>query len=127
MSRLIFVIALLLTLLLPMAKVSAQDQFDPYEEACLQAPESEVCQIRQNPENPLSGEEGILVKVLNVFSFVIGVTSVLMVILGGLKYITSNGDSTAITNAKNTILYALIGLVVFLFSQVIIRFVISNL
>lgn len=125
MKRLLLVFIFLATFILPVAGVSAQ--FDPFEEACINAPESEVCVGRQNPANPVAGEEGVLVTVLNVLSFVVGVASVLMVILGGFKYITSGGDSTAINNAKNTVLYAIIGLVVFLFSQVIIRFVISKL
>jgi TRAP-type C4-dicarboxylate transport system permease small subunit len=49
-----------------------------------------------------------------------------MIIIGGFRYIVSGGDQTSVTAAKNTIMYAIIGLVVVLFSQVIVRFVLTN-
>lgn len=64
--------------------------------------------------------------VINVFSFVVGVVSVIMIIIGGLKYITSGGDSGNITGAKNTILYAIIGLVIVALSQIIVQFVLGK-
>lgn len=64
--------------------------------------------------------------VINVFSLIVGVISVIMIIIGGLKYITSGGESGNITGAKNTILYAIIGLVVVALAQVIVKFVLSK-
>jgi len=69
---------------------------------------------------------GLAKRIINVFSIVVGAVSVIMIIIGGFRYIISGGDSTGVTSAKNTILYAIVGLVIVLFSQVIIRFVISN-
>lgn len=70
---------------------------------------------------------GNLIKqVINIFSVIVGVVSVIMIIIGGLKYITSGGDSGNVTGAKNTILYAIIGLVVVALSQIIVRFVLSK-
>ncbi|MBA3757248.1 hypothetical protein H0X09_00050 [Candidatus Saccharibacteria bacterium] len=63
---------------------------------------------------------------LNVFSVIIGVVAVVMIMFGGLRYITSAGDTTKVANAKNTILYAAIGLVVVALAQVIVRFVLST-
>ncbi len=64
--------------------------------------------------------------VINIFSLIVGVIAVIMIIIGGLKYITSGGDSGNITGAKNTILYAIIGLVVVALAQVIVRFVLNK-
>jgi cytochrome bd-type quinol oxidase subunit 2 len=64
--------------------------------------------------------------VINLFSLIVGVVAVIMIIVGGLKYITSGGDSGNVTGAKNTILYAVIGLVVVALSQFIVRFVLSK-
>lgn len=64
--------------------------------------------------------------VINVFSLIVGVISVIMIIIGGLKYITSGGDSGNITGAKNTILYAIIGLVVVALAQVVVKFVLQK-
>jgi hypothetical protein len=64
--------------------------------------------------------------VINIFSYVVGIISVIMIIIGGLKYITSGGDSGNVTGAKNTILYAVIGLVVVALAQLIVRFVLKQ-
>lgn len=64
--------------------------------------------------------------IINIFSFVVGVAAVIMLIIGGFKYITSNGDSNGISSAKSTILYAVIGLVVVAFAQIIVRFVLNR-
>lgn len=63
---------------------------------------------------------------INLFSLLVGVAAVIMVIIGGLKYITSSGDSNNINSAKNTILYAIIGLVVVALAQVIVKFVLQK-
>jgi hypothetical protein len=68
----------------------------------------------------------IITTVINVFSMVVGFVSVIMIIIGGFKYITSNGDSGNVTGAKNTIMYALIGLVVVALAQIIVRFVLAK-
>jgi len=68
----------------------------------------------------------IIATVINIFSVVVGVVSVIMIIIGGLKYITSGGDSGNVTGAKNTILYAIIGLVIVALAQVIVNFVLSR-
>lgn len=64
--------------------------------------------------------------VINVFSLVVGVIAVVMIIIGGLKYITSGGDSGNVTGAKNTILYAIVGLIIVALAQVIVRFVLAR-
>jgi hypothetical protein len=63
---------------------------------------------------------------INIFSIVVGIIAVIMIIIGGVKYITSGGDAGNVTGAKNTILYAIIGLVVVAISQVIVQFVLGS-
>jgi len=65
-------------------------------------------------------------KIINVFSIVVGAVSVIMIIVGGFRYIISGGDSGGVTAGKNTILYAIVGLVIVIFAQVIVRFVLTN-
>ena len=74
----------------------------------------------------LFGPEGIFKTITNVLLFIIGAVSVIMLIIGGIRYTTSNGDSTAVTNAKNTILYAVVGIVVALLAYALVNFVISS-
>jgi len=63
---------------------------------------------------------------LNLFSAVVGIIAVVMIIVGGIQYITSGGDSGNVTKAKNTILYAVIGLVVVALAQIIVKFVLNR-
>lgn len=63
---------------------------------------------------------------INILSLIVGIIAVIMVIIGGLKYIISSGDSSNINSAKNTILYAVIGLAVVALAQVIVRFVVTK-
>lgn len=68
----------------------------------------------------------IIKVVISVFSTVVGVVAVIMIILAGFKYITSSGDSSKITSAKNTLIYALIGLVIVALAQTIVKFTLSK-
>ena len=63
---------------------------------------------------------------IRIISVVVGVISVIMIIVGGLKYITSGGDASNTASAKNTILYAIVGLVIVALAQIIVRYVLSN-
>lgn len=77
-------------------------------------------------ESTLFGSDGIVVRIVRTVLFVVGAVSVVMVMVGGLRYILSAGDSNGISGAKNTILYALVGLVVAIFAQAIVTFVINR-
>ena len=78
------------------------------------------------PEN-LFGDNGVFRQVTNVVLYVIGVVAVIMLIIGGIKYVISGGDAKKVTDAKNTVLYAIIGLAIAFFSYAIVNFVISAL
>ena len=76
---------------------------------------------------PLFGTDGIFTIIINAALFVIGAVAVLMLIYGGIRYTISAGDSKAVTDAKNTILYAIIGIVVALLAYAIVNFVLGTL
>lgn len=65
----------------------------------------------------------IVSQVINFLLMAIAVVSVFMLIIGGFKYTTSNGDANKVTSAKNTIMYALIGLIVAIFAYAIVKFI----
>jgi len=69
----------------------------------------------------------IIHTIVNLLSAIVGVVAVIMIIVGGFRYITSGGNDTSVTSAKNTILYAIIGLVVVALAQLIVRFTLSKL
>lgn len=69
----------------------------------------------------------LIKSIINILLFLIGAIAVIMIIIGGIRYVVSGGDQGAITGAKNTILYAIIGLVVAILAYAIINFVIGAL
>jgi len=73
-----------------------------------------------------TGVNNLIRKIINIFSVVVGIIAVIMIIYAGFRYITSGGASDKVTNAKNTILYALIGLIIVALAQLIVKFVLSN-
>ena len=73
----------------------------------------------------LTGTDGVFTTVVNVLLFVIGAISVIMLIYGGIRYTTSGGNANSVTAAKNTIMYAIIGLIVAIFAYAIVNWVVG--
>ncbi len=105
-------------------------------QAATYAPGKQACS-GANGGGVVSGQEGcdetdanslprIVAFIINVFSWIIGAVSVIMIIYGGFRYITSGGESNGVTAAKNTILYAIIGLVIVALAQIIVNFVLNK-
>jgi len=69
---------------------------------------------------------GLVRTIINVISVIAGFVAVVMIIVGGMKYITSGGESSKTASAKNTIIFSLIGLVIVAMAQVIVRFVLQQ-
>lgn len=70
--------------------------------------------------------QSIMKTVLGILSWVVGVAAVIMIIVGAFKFVTSNGDSNAIASARNTIIYALIGIFIALVARLLVDFVINR-
>ena len=74
----------------------------------------------------LFGQTGVFQTITNVLLFILGAISVIMIIIGGLRYVISGGNATAVTAAKNTILYAIVGVIVALLAYAIVNFVLTS-
>lgn len=91
-------------------------------ESCKGGVSSELCQAdKENIET-----DGTIKTIVDVLMFLLGVVAVISIIIGGIIYVTSNGDSSKLTQAKNIILYAVIGLIVALMSWGIVRFILEQ-
>ena len=77
-------------------------------------------------EEGCEGKTAIFQTITNVLLFIIGAVSVIMLIIGGIRYTTSQGDQTAVQNAKNTILYSIVGIVVALLAYAAVNFVLTS-
>lgn len=83
--------------------------------------------VNQVNDGNTKGLQGFIKDIINILLFVIGFVAVLMIIVGGIRYVTSGGDSNSVSSAKNTILYSVIGLVVALMAFAIVNFVLDSL
>ncbi|HET7629904.1 MAG TPA: pilin [Candidatus Saccharimonadales bacterium] len=86
-------------------------------------------QCAQGNEQPsdLFGNGGIFRQITNILLFLVGAIAVIMLIVGGIRYIVSAGDQTQVTAAKNTILYAIVGIVVAFLAYAAVNFVTQQL
>lgn len=84
------------------------------------------CTKNESQPTDIAGEDGVLKTITNVLLFLIGAVSVIMIIYGGIQYVTSSGDSTRVQNAKNTILYSVVGLIVAILAFAVVNFVITS-
>ncbi len=73
-----------------------------------------------------SDPQTLVKQFVNIFLFAVGALSVIMLIWGGIRYTTSAGDSNKVTAAKNTVLYAIVGLVIAILAYAIVNMVIDK-
>lgn len=86
--------------------------------------------LQQNASCSSSGSsvlEKTVKTALEILSIVVGIISVIMIIVGGIKFALSQGDSTQTNSAKNTIIFAIVGLVIVAAAQLIVKFVVNKL
>lgn len=122
-NRLLLVTALVFAVCLAPLSVAAQTS---KEVACetVQNLRSDVsCGDRSDSGSSLNS---LVEAALQIISVVAGVIAVIMIIVSGLKYVTSSGDANNIKSAKNTLIYAIVGLVIVVLAQIIVRFVLSE-
>ena len=75
----------------------------------------------------LFGDAGVFTQITNVMLFIVGAIAVIMIVIGGLRYVISGGDQAQITSAKNTILYAIVGIIVAMLGYAAVNFVLTTL
>jgi len=95
-----------------------------FKEACPQGSKSPICKETKNAN---AKTNTFIDNIISTLLFALGAISVIVIIVGGIVYATSNGDSNKVTQAKNIILYAVVGLVVAILATVIVAFVVERL
>ncbi len=85
---------------------------------------SDTAVCKSSPDD-LTG--GVLKNVISLLLYLAGTIAVIMIVVGAIRYITSDGDPSKASTAKNTVLYAVIGLVVAVMSFGIVSFVLGRL
>lgn len=114
---------------LVMTPFSSVFAYDVLEQPCASGSSSAFCQNvqQQKSEDRIVGPNGIITRITKIVIFFTGAASIIIMIVGGIKYILANGDSNAVGGAKKTIFYALIGLAVAILSQAIVTLVLARL
>lgn len=124
MKHLLIVAVLLSAVIFGVWSVPTAYAESPIGAACNgAAANASIC--KAGNQDPITGENGLIMKITAILAYVIGFVAVLMIVLAGMKFVTSNGNPEAVAGARNTIIYALVGLVIAASSQLIVKFILS--
>lgn len=91
-----------------------------FNDACGSDPNSALCEHRDDDAKVF------LTKIVNTLLYILGAISVIVIIIAGFGYVTSSGDAVKVTKAKNTLMYAVVGLVVAILAYAIVDFVVKR-
>jgi len=124
-KKLLLSLTVLTALLLPAAPAFA---LNPFSQVCningSAKTSSAVC--ASTGGDPLTGKNGIIRKVSVVIATIAGIFAVIVLVMGGIRFITSGGNPEQVSQAKRTIIYAVIGLAAIVLGQTLIMFILSK-
>jgi beta-lactamase regulating signal transducer with metallopeptidase domain len=125
-KRIIASVVLSIALLVPAVPAFAVEL---NQQACEGIEDSVACEQfnKGKTNNPLVGPEGIITTAVSVLSIVLGIICVLVIFIAGIRFALSQGNPQSVTNARNTIIYAVVGMVVAAIAQAVVQFVLSKL
>lgn len=108
--------------------------FEPYQGACKGKNEASAACKAKGSSDPLTGDDGILLKATNIIAYLAGAIAVIMIIVGSIRFLTSGTDvstgsrtDTDVEDARRTIISALVGLAVIVLAKAIITYVVKRL
>lgn len=126
-KRIISIFTLSLISLLGM--ISVTYAYSPVGDVCYGRAEKEsaACVSESPGKDPLSGEDGIILRAVDIVSYVAGVAAVIVIVYSGIKLASSRGDAQKISNARGTLQDALVGLIVIALANVLIVYFVKEL
>ena len=80
-----------------------------------------------NPFPEVNATSNVVTTILNIVFGIFGAVALLFIVIGGFRYVISSGDPKNTAKAKNTIIYAVVGLVVALGAEAIVNFIVGNI
>jgi hypothetical protein len=113
-----------------MAAPLSAKAFDPVDGAGCNQPQtktSAACSAKGQTADPISGPNGILIHATHIVAYIAGAAAIVLLIIGGIRYITSGGDPSNVKSAKDTVVYALIGLAVIVLADALVTFIVGRL
>ncbi len=126
MKKFITSVILLLTVLIAApASVSHAYSIIPSSDCTGAAATSAVCEGRHTTTNPLTGSNGLFLKIANIIALLAGAAAVIIILLAGLRLVQSGGSSEDVAGARRSIIYASVGLVVIVIARLLIGLALS--
>jgi hypothetical protein len=100
--------------------------YDPVPaDVCASAPNNPAC--TSSSSDPITGNNGIIMTVANLLAWTAGGLGIIIIIFAGFRFVKSGGDASKVAQARETILYTVVGLVVIVLARLIVGLVISKL
>ncbi|MGD0284578.1 MAG: hypothetical protein ABSB12_03225 [Candidatus Saccharimonadales bacterium] len=87
---------------------------------------SAYCSDTGNPTNRIYGKNGVIVVASYIISIIAGVAAVIMIVIGGVRFMVSGGDPSSVASARSSIIFAVVGLIVIVASEALFLFVINK-
>jgi hypothetical protein len=87
---------------------------------------SAVCNAPSGGD-PLTGTHGLLIKITDIIAFIAGAAAVIVLIIGGIKFVTSSGDANSVASARSAVINALIGIIVIALARTFIVYLIKHI
>lgn len=105
----------------------AYAEFDPLEQACSgSGSASSACaESKKGTSDPITGDDGILKKAIELLSVVVGIASVIVIVIAGMTMTLSSGDASRVKSSRDAIIYAAVGLVVVALSRAAVLLIAS--
>lgn len=88
---------------------------------------SAVCTDQKKTTDPVAGSQGVLLKIVNLLAIIAGIAAVIIIIIAGLKFVQSGGNSESVTSARRTLIYASVGLIVILLARALIGLALGSI
>jgi len=127
MKRLRLLFASLAIVLCLVPAMPAMAATNPFNEACKSKGAGSSAACQQNGSDPLTCKNGIITKATALIGYLAGVSSIILIIVSAIMYVISNGDSSKIKSARDTLIYAVVGLVIVGVSQGLVLFILNRI
>ncbi len=136
MKKILLIAATAIALLLPLAvktqaiyAVDINSGSGNVSSICNQpgAASSPYCQDTTSPTNRIYGKDGAIVIASYIIASIAGVAAVIMIVIGGIRFMVSGGDPNSVASARSSIIFAIVGLIIIAAAESIFLFVINNI
>lgn len=88
-----------------------------------------ICSDNQtnSKDNPIIGPNGLVTKGVKILALIVGIAAVVSIIISGIRFILSSGDPNNVNNARQALIYSLVGLIIAAMAQAIASFILNKL